>query len=193
VSRSALLELLTADVVTAARSLLGWEVVTRIGGATTAARIVETEAYAGSDDPASHAFRGRTRRNAAMFGEPGTVYVYRSYGIHWCMNIVAGPRGLAHAVLLRAGEPVEGLETMIERRGREQDLLNGPGKLCQALGVEGAHDGSSAFTGPVRLRPGVPADQRGVAATPRIGISKAKARPWRFVLATRRPAPGHPG
>lgn len=181
-SDAARLELLTGEVLTAARSLLGWEVVTHGRGVTTAARIVETEAYAGSDDPASHAYRGRTRRNAAMFAKAGTVYVYRSYGIHWCMNIVVGPPGMAHAVLLRGGEPVEGREEMVARRGRERDLLNGPGKLCQALGVDGACDGTDVLTGPIRLRRGTGVARRRIVATPRIGISQARDRLWRFVL-----------
>lgn len=181
-SDSALGKLLAGDVLTVARSLLGWELITQVGGVTTAVRIVETEAYAGSDDPASHAYRGQTRRNGAMFATAGTIYVYRSYGIHWCMNIVVGPPGVAHAVLLRGGEPVEGGNAMVARRGRESDLLNGPGRLCQALGVDGTYNGTDALAGPIRLRPGRTIESRRILATPRIGISRAKERPWRFVI-----------
>ena len=149
---------------------------------TTAVTINETEAYAGELDPASHAFRGPTPRNAAMFGPSGTLYVYRSYGIHWCMNVVVGEVGLAHAVLLRGGEATDGLAIMQERRGRATDLTNGPGKLCQAMGVTGDHNGLDLRTGPIRLVPGPGLGERTVRRTARIGISKATERPWRFVV-----------
>ncbi len=173
--------LLAGDVLTIARDLLGWTLLSELGGATTAVTIVETEAYAGAADPASHAFRGRTPRNGAMFGPAGTLYVYRSYGIHWCMNVVVGEEGLPHAVLLRGGEPTTGIKTMIERRGRSANIADGPGNLCQALGGTAAQDGTGLRAGPLRLvpRPGV--GTRSIAATPRIGISKATERPWRFV------------
>jgi len=148
--------------------------------------ITETEAYAGPDDPASHAYRGLTPRNEVMFGPPGRLYVYLSYGIHWCMNVVVGEPGLPHAVLLRGGEPTEGLATMVERRSRESDLANGPGKLCQALGVSGTLDGTDLRTGVVRLVPGPGIGDQIVESTPRIGISKAVDRPWRYVATTQR-------
>ncbi len=174
--------LLSGDVWEVAEGLLGWTLESAVGDATTAVTITETEAYAGELDPASHSFRGRTPRNAAMFGPPGTLYVYRSYGIHWCMNVVVGEPGLAHAVLLRGGEPQDGLGTMRERRGRTTDLTNGPGKLCQALGVTGDHDGSDLRVGPIRLLPGPGLGGRPVERTARIGISKATERLWRFVV-----------
>lgn len=143
--------------------------------------LTEVEAYMGDRDEASHAFRGETPRNRSMFGPAGTLYVYRSYGIHWCMNVVTGPPGLAHAVLLRGGIPTAGRETMAVRRGRSDHLTDGPGKLCEALGVTGAHDGTSVFEGPVRLLAGELPDSMRVVATPRIGITKAAHHPWRFV------------
>lgn len=174
--------LLAGDVFSIARGLLGWSLVSDIGDETTAATIVETEAYAGGDDPASHAFRGQTPRNGAMYGPAGTLYVYRSYGIHWCMNVVVGEEGLPHAVLLRAGEATAGIAAMVARRGRESDLAGGPGKLCQAMGVTKTQDGTDLRTGSLRLVAGPGLAGRSVAATPRIGISKAVERPWRFVV-----------
>ena len=173
---------LTGDVIEVARALLGMRVETNIGGTATSVVLTEVEAYAGDRDPASHAHRGETPRNASMFGPPGTLYVYRSYGIHWCANIVVGERGVAHAVLLRGGAPSVGTQTMAERRGRRDHLTDGPGKLCQALGIDGGHDGSSVFDGPVRLLVGALPAGAEVRTTPRIGISKAVDLPWRFVV-----------
>lgn len=159
------------DAVEVARDLIGAEfLVTGTGGI-----VVETEAYM-PDDPASHSFRGPTARNAPMFGEPGTAYVYRSYGLHWCMNVVCLP---GSAVLLRALEPTCGLAFMSERRGRADPLLlaSGPGRLCQALGIDASLNGLSLSAHPFSLRPGGPAD---IVAGTRIGISRAKDRLWRF-------------
>jgi DNA-3-methyladenine glycosylase len=175
--------LLGKHVLTVAEELLGWSLIAETGGRHTAVTITETEAYAGSEDPASHAFRGRTARNESMFGPAGTLYVYRSYGIHWCMNVVVGEPGIAHAVLLRGGEPTAGVDTMIERRGRDTELANGPGKLCQALAVTGEHDGSDLRKGPVRLAPGPGIGERVVQRTRRIGISKATDRLWRYAAS----------
>lgn len=180
-ARDVVLEVVSGEVLEAARELLGWLIRTEFEGSVTEVRLLETEAYAGDRDPASHAYRGETARNAAMFGPPGTLYVYRSYGIHWCMNVVVAPVGTAHAVLLRGGEPVFGHRAMEARRGRADHLTDGPGKLCQALGVSGTHDGTSLIDGPVRLVPGpLPAGYR-ISATPRVGISRAADRRWRFV------------
>jgi DNA-3-methyladenine glycosylase len=144
--------------------------------------IVEVEAY-DHEDPACHGFGGRTERNAAMFGPPGRAYVYRSYGIHWCLNFVCEPEGVASAVLIRAIEPTSGLEAMRARRGLDDErlLCAGPGRLCQALGLIRAHDHAPLDAPPFRVlpRPGpVP-----VVAGPRIGITKAADRPWRYGLA----------
>ena len=164
----------------AAPMLLGWHLASRVGGLWTEVRLTEVEAYA-PDDPASHAFNGLRPRNAAMFGPPGTLYVYRSYGIHWCANIVCGDEATGAAVLVRAGVPVAGLEHMIDRRGRESELLNGPGKLAQALAIDDSHNRIDLFKpdSPIRLVPGE--EPAAITATPRIGISKAVERPWRFV------------
>ena len=178
--------LLSGDVWEVAEGLLGWTLESNIGAVRTAVTITETEAYAGEADPASHAFRGRTARNSSMFAPAGTLYVYRSYGIHWCMNVVVGETGLPHAVLLRGGEPTAGVAAMARRRGRERDLANGPGKLCQALGVTGEHDGSDLRRSSLRLLPGPGLGGRKVHQTTRIGISKAVEHPWRYVVKRQR-------
>ena len=143
--------------------------------------IVEVEAYA-EDDPASHGFRGQTPRNAAMFGPPGRAYVYRSYGIHWCLNFVCGREGKAEAVLVRALEPTEGFDQMRERRGvwEARLLASGPGKLCQALGVGPEHDGRRLDRAPFSLTRDGDAE---VVAGVRVGISQAAELPWRYGLA----------
>jgi DNA-3-methyladenine glycosylase len=144
--------------------------------------VVEVEAY-DAEDPAAHGYRGRTARNASMFGPPGHAYVYRSYGIHWCLNLVCADAATPEAVLVRAVEPTDGLGEM-RRRRRVDDvrlLCSGPGRLCQALGVTGAHDGLALDEPPFQLHardaPAV------VAVGRRIGISRAAERPWRYGLA----------
>ncbi|MGI8556819.1 MAG: DNA-3-methyladenine glycosylase [Solirubrobacteraceae bacterium] len=166
-------------VLEVARGLLGC----LVSHGACAGRIVETEAYH-ECEPACHAWAGRTRRSAPLFGLPGRAYVYRSYGIHALLNAVVEPEGVGAAVLIRALEPVEGLELMRERRGRTAllELCSGPGKLSQALGIELAHNGGDLLDGPVRIHQ--PAAAAGpVAVSERIGISKAVELPWRFSVA----------
>jgi DNA-3-methyladenine glycosylase len=149
------------------------------------ARIVEVEAYCGAEDPGSHAFRGMTKRNATMFGRPGLLYVYFTYGMHWCANAVCGRDGEGVAVLLRAAEPVTGIEEMRARRPaarRDRDLLSGPARLCQAFGLAKAHDGSDLVTADREVTivddgtppPAVP------AISTRIGLSVGTELPWRW-------------
>jgi DNA-3-methyladenine glycosylase len=148
-------------------------------------RIVEVEAY-DAEDPAAHGYRGPTPRNASMFGPAGHAYVYRSYGIHWCLNLVCEEEGSAAAVLIRALQPTEGLELMRHRRGLDDDrlLAAGPGRLCEALGVTREHDGLALDVPPFELvaRPEPPE----IVVGPRIGISVATERPWRYAEAESR-------
>ncbi|MFN7149414.1 MAG: DNA-3-methyladenine glycosylase [Microthrixaceae bacterium] len=154
-------------------------------------RVVEVEAYGGAEDPASHAWRGPTPRNAAMFGLAGRLYVYRSYGLHWCANVVVGDEGHGAAVLLRGVEPVAGIEQMRRARGerhRLHDLTNGPGKLCAALGITGDDDGTdlSAPHSRVRLCRDATSAPTSPVVTARVGISRGTEHPWRFAV------PGNP-
>jgi DNA-3-methyladenine glycosylase len=145
-------------------------------------RIVEVEAY-DHEDPASHGYRGRTERNAAMFGPPGRAYVYRSYGIHWCLNLVCEEEGVANAVLIRALEPTRGLDAMRERRGLDEErlLCSGPGRLCQALAVTREHDGLPLDRPPFEL---LERDlEVEIVRGPRIGITRAAELPWRYAEA----------
>ncbi|ASW54727.1 DNA-3-methyladenine glycosylase [Plantactinospora sp. KBS50] len=177
--------LLAGPVEPAARGLLG----ARLSAGGVTVRITEVEAYAGSGgDPASHAHRGPTRRNRVMFGPPGHAYLYFTYGMHWCMNVVTGPAGEASAVLLRAGAVVDGLATARDRRPavrRDVELARGPARLCSALGLDGAAYGAYLLAdGPVRLaEPVEPVDPTAVAAGPRVGVTGAHDLPWRFWLA----------
>jgi DNA-3-methyladenine glycosylase len=170
----------------AARELLGAIVISRVDGLLTAGRIVETEAYLGFDDPASHGYRHRrNQRNSALFGAPGTWYVYRSYGVHWCANLVCEEAGRASAVLLRALEPLRGLETMAVRRGTTDArlLCSGPGKLCEALGITRELDGLTILGSPVTVVSGPAIAEPDTEATPRIGITKAADWPLRYAVA----------
>jgi DNA-3-methyladenine glycosylase len=172
-----------------ARELIGWTLLVEgVGGV-----IVETEAYA-PEDPASHSFGGQTSRNATMFGPPGRLYVYRSYGIHWCANVVCAPEDVGSAVLLRALEPTHGIERMQERRGveRRELLCSGPGRLTQALAITGEHDGRPLDRPPFEL---IRRKNRvDVVVGPRVGITRGVDRPWRYALKgsayVSRPRPG---
>lgn len=167
-----------------ARDLLGARLVSSVEGLRTAGMVVETEAYTGPEDPASHAARriGRTRRNRSMFGPAGRAYVYRSYGIHWCVNVVTGREDEPAAVLIRALEPLEGVETMEERRGRDRDLCSGPGRLCQALGITGALDGHDLSRPPLRILAGREVPDERVGRSGRVGVSRAQDRLLRFYV-----------
>ena len=174
-----------------ARDLLGAVLVSDIGGVRTAGRIVETEAYLGAPDPASHAAEriGRTARNESMFGRGGIAYVYFIYGMHWCLNAVTGEPDVANAVLLRALEPIEGLDAMRERRAgrtgrapKDRDLARGPARLAEALGITGAIDGHDLALPPLMIAQGDAVPDRAVAVGPRIGITRAADWPLRFYL-----------
>jgi len=172
-------------VLDVARDLLGLTLVSTVEGETTAGVIVETEAYQGPDDPASHAAtrRGMTHRNRAMYGPAGRAYVYRSYGIHWCMNVVTGSEGVAQAVLLRGLEPLEGHDAMRHRRGGREPLAAGPGRLCQALGITGALYGHDLARAPLQVGGGWPVPDDMVGVSGRIGVSEGADRLFRFYVA----------
>jgi DNA-3-methyladenine glycosylase len=168
-------------VLEVAPELLGRTLVSDSPAGTVTGRIVEVEAYCGWRDPASHAYRGETRRNSVMFGPPGHLYVYFTYGMHYCANVVCEPPGSPGAVLLRAVEPLSGLELMAERRGTTgvRALARGPARLAQAFGLDLAANGSDLVSGPVRIT-GPARLAAPVAVSPRIGISRAVEEPWRF-------------
>jgi DNA-3-methyladenine glycosylase len=149
-----------------------------------AVRITEVEAYDGANDPGSHAFRGRTARNEVMFGPAGRLYVYFTYGMHHCCNVVCGDEGSASAVLLRAGEVVAGADAVRDRRPRstERDLARGPARLCQALGIDLSHNGTDLTAGDLVLEPGDMPERERVLTGPRVGLREAADRPWRFWL-----------
>jgi DNA-3-methyladenine glycosylase len=177
-----LCDVLRGEVTDAARRLLGSTVTSRIDGQTVAVRLTEVEAYDGATDPASHAHRGPTPRNLPMFDDAGAWYIYRSYGIHWCTNVVTGPQGTASAVLLRGGTIVHGRSVAVARRGREDHLADGPGKLSQALGITGALSGTTIDGGLISVELDPTPARSTIVETPRIGISVAQDRLWRFVL-----------
>ena len=168
------------QVLEVARDLLGMHLVS----GDVVLRLTEVEAYAGGHDPASHAFRGPTRRNAVMFGPGGHAYVYFTYGMHFCVNLVCGPEGQASAVLLRAGEVVAGLETARSRRPgvRDRDLARGPARLTTALAIDRALDGAdvTAARSPLRVVQGSPVVDAEVRRGPRVGVSSAADLPWRM-------------
>jgi len=175
------------DAQDVAPELLNKVLVRSGDGPRLAARLVEVEAYRGSDDPGSHAYRRQTPRNAVMFGPPGYLYVYFSYGNHWCMNAVCGPGEQPHAVLLRAAAPLAGIERMRERRGvmlRDRDLCSGPGKLGQAFGVDRAFDGADLVRGRMRIiDDGVaPPGHPGISRRVGLGVDKGEELLLRFFV-----------
>ena len=166
-----------------ARELLGKYLVVHQDGHLLSGKIVETEAYDGFKDPASHAHRGMTPRNEVMFGEPGYAYVYITYGIHHCLNLVTEREGYPAAVLIRALEPVDGVELMKKRRGRTKlrDLTSGPAKLCQALGVDRKLNGADLCSGTIFVQDRGKAAGK-IACSGRIGIKEGKNKKWRFFI-----------
>ena len=178
------------DSLVLAPELLNKLLVTpTVDGGRLAARIVEAEAYLGADDPGSHAYRGMTPRTEVMFGRPGHLYVYFTYGMHWCANVVgAHPnRGDAAAVLLRAAAPVDGVAVMRERRAkarRDRDLLAGPARLCQAFAITGADNGNDLVRGPIRILDDGVAPPTAPGVSTRIGLAPGRGdeHPWRFFV-----------
>jgi DNA-3-methyladenine glycosylase len=169
-----------------ARDMLGAILECHTPEGVASGRIVETEAYLGEHDPACHAAVGRTARTGPLYGPPGTSYVYFIYGMHWCVNAVTREHGLPSAVLIRALEPLDGIELMWRRRPgarRPEELTNGPARLCQALGITGAHNGLPLQRSPLLVRRGRQVPDDAVIVTPRVGIRKAADWPLRWLLA----------
>lgn len=167
-----------------ARGLLGKSLLHRSEAGLTGGLIVETEAYLGSRDPASHASAGPTNRNRAMFGPPGRAYIYFTYGLHWCFNVTAMPKGVGEAVLIRALEPTEGIELMQRRRLRNdiRQLASGPGKLVQAMGIARELYGHDLTQAPLWIAPGKVVKAAQIAVTPRVGIRHNPEAPLRFYI-----------
>jgi DNA-3-methyladenine glycosylase len=173
------------DTELVARELLGAVLECTVRGTRCQGKIVETEAYTGEKDLACHAAAGRTARTEVLYGPPGRAYVYFIYGMHWCVNAVTRRAGLPSAVLIRAVEPISGIDAMRRRRHqrRDRELTNGPAKLCDAFGITGPrHNGVSLQSSPLRILAGEPVPDADVAVTPRIGISKAVECPLRWIV-----------
>ncbi|MGI6308380.1 MAG: DNA-3-methyladenine glycosylase [Dethiobacteria bacterium] len=173
------------NTIEVARSLLGAKLVHFSPEGLTSGLIVETEAYLSRGDPACHAARGKTKRNAVMFGPPGRAYVYFIYGNHYCFNVVTGREGQGEAVLIRALEPLEGLALMQKRRGPDKklrNLTNGPGKLCQAMGITGEHNGVSLQEYPFFITAAVSIEAAAIGVSGRIGISRGQDKQWRYFV-----------
>lgn len=171
------------DTIQVAKELLGCKLVHNSPEGITSGIIVETEAYMQIGDPACHASRGMTKRNQVMFGPPGKAYVYFTYGMHYCFNVVTNAEGVGDAVLIRALEPGDGIELMQQRRQRERplDLCSGPAKLVQAMGITKEHNGSSLIQGPISIYPGIKVED--IVTTTRIGIKEGAELPLRFYIA----------
>ena len=181
--------------LTVAKELLGKHFCRRMGNKLLIGKIVEVEAYLGEKDPASHAYRGKTKRNEVMFRPGGHLYVYFTYGMHFCANVVTEKEGVAHAVLLRAVEPMEGIEMMIQNRSKGQrglverwnngmlnGLTNGPAKLCEAIGIARAQNGTDLLGDEIFVVEGEPIPKPQVVTSTRIGIRNAVERKWRFFV-----------
>ncbi len=179
-----LVQLLAGSADQVARRLLGARLISDFDGERTVGVIVETEAYLGTEDPASHAAAriGRTRRNTSMFGPAGHVYVYLIYGMHWCMNVVTGGAGDPSAVLLRALDPIEGGEIMSRRRHGRSVIASGPGRLGQAMRIDGSCDGTDLSGPPLTVAGGWPVVDASVGVSPRIGVTRADDWPLRFYV-----------
>ena len=172
-------DLLARSSLEAAPLLLGWVLERELPGGTIRGRIMETEAYF-EEDPASHSFRGETARNRSMFGPPGHAYVYFTYGMHFCMNVGTGAAGTGQGVLIRALEIVDGADLALANRNGKLPLATGPGRLCQALGIDRTMDGHDFGQAPLRLVPGPLRENETIHSGPRVGISQAKELPYRF-------------
>jgi DNA-3-methyladenine glycosylase len=178
-----LLSVLSGPVLDAAPGLLGSVLRAESPQGSVAVRLTEVEAYDGENDPGSHAYRGLSRRNEVMFGVPGRLYVYFTYGMHFCMNVVCGPPGRPSAVLLRAGEIVEGVELARARRGgavKDRDLARGPARMCIALGIDRSHNGADLTDPASAVRLTLGGYDGPVGTGPRVGLREAADRPWRF-------------
>ena len=177
----------TRPALIVARELLGKILVRKIGGKTLAGKIVEVEAYLGESDPASHAYRGKTERNSVMFRKGGFLYVYFTYGMHFCANVVTGNEGIARAVLLRAIEPLKGIEVMKRNRSFADktaifNLTNGPAKLCEALKIKREQNGADLLDTEIFITSGKDISNKNIVRTTRIGINTAKEKKWRFYV-----------
>jgi len=173
--------------LTVARDLLGKYIVRRLKGKSLIGKIVETEAYLGDNDPASHAFRGKTKRNEVMFGEGGHLYVYFTYGMHFCANVVTDAERRGRAVLLRAVEPLEGRDIMVKNRKLKdtpyKNLTNGPAKLCEAFGINGRHNGTDLLSDEILITTGEEIPRKQIISTSRIGITNGAEKLWRFYIS----------
>ncbi len=171
--------------LTVAKNLLGKSLVRKTHRTTLIGKIVEVEAYLGDQDPASHAYRGKTKRNDVMFWEGGHLYVYFTYGMHYCANVVTGPPNVGHAVLLRALEPIDGMDFMKAQRGsqiKDQQLTDGPAKLCEALAIDARDNGADLLGETIFITEGENIPRSQILSSSRIGITRAIAHRWRFYI-----------
>ena len=188
----------TRPTLLVAKDLLGKIIVRRVGRTILSGKIVEVEAYLGAKDPASHAYRGKTKRNEVMFHEGGLLYVYFTYGMHFCANVVTGKKDIGEAVLIRAIEPLVGVEAMKRNRGAaekrltEVNLTNGPAKLCQALGIERKENGTDLLGDKIFLTDGESMSKSDIGTSARIGITQGRDKRWRFFVKNNEWVSRHP-